>query len=108
MSYNIISIPPFEKQLKRLSKKYESLKIEFAQFIDSIEENPFQGTALANSCYKIRLSIKSKGKGKRGGARIIIHVVVSEQEVFLLTIYDKSEQNNISNKELKDLLQFLE
>jgi len=108
MSYNIISIPPFEKQLKRLSKKYESLKIEFAQFIDSIEKNPFQGTALANSCYKIRLSIKSKGKGKRGGARIIIHVVVSEQEVFLLTIYDKSEQNNISNKELKDLLRFLE
>ena len=107
MSYNIHVIPPFENQLKRLSKKYNSLKHEFAEFIDKIEENPFQGTSIANSCYKIRISIKSKGKGKRGGARIIAHVVVSQQDVYLLAIYDKSEKDNLSNKELKELLSFI-
>jgi mRNA-degrading endonuclease RelE of RelBE toxin-antitoxin system len=104
MSYNIHVIPPFEKQLKRLSKKYNSLKDEFAEFIDKLEENPFQGTSIANSCYKIRFSIKSKGKGKSGGARIITHVVISQQDVYLLAIYDKSEKDNLSNKELKELL----
>lgn len=55
---------------------------------------------MANSCYKIRIAIKSKGKGKSGGARVITHVQVFENNVFLLAIYDKSEQKDISDKEI--------
>ena len=67
MSYNVLPIPPFDRQLKRLSKKYPSLKAEYLQLIESLEQNPEQGTNLGNNCYKIRLSIASKGKGKSGG-----------------------------------------
>ena len=67
MNYNVLPIPPFDRQLKRLSKKYPSLKEEFLQLIESLEQNPEQGTNLGNNCYKIRLSIASKGKGKSGG-----------------------------------------
>ncbi len=76
--------------------------------IDSLEEDPIQGTALGKDCYKIRLAIKSKGKGKSGGARIVTHVYVSDQQVYLLTLYDKSEKENISDKELQNLLEHIQ
>jgi mRNA-degrading endonuclease RelE of RelBE toxin-antitoxin system len=107
MSYNILTIPPFDKQLKRLVKKFPSLKNEYAQLIDSLENDPMQGNAMANSCYKIRVAIKAKGKGKRSGARVIAHVQVVNNIVYLLTIYDKSEQKDISDKEIKYLLSFV-
>lgn len=72
-----------------------------------LEKTPFHGTLLANSCYKIRIAIKSKGKGKSGGARVIVYVQIVEKNVFLLAIYDKSEQENISDKEIKYLLSFI-
>ncbi len=33
MNYNVLSIPPFDKQLKRLAKKYPSLKIEYLKIV---------------------------------------------------------------------------
>lgn len=104
MNYKVLSIKPFERQLKRLTKKYPSLKKEIAALFDSLETNPQQGKALGNNCYKIRLSIASKGKGKSGGARVITYVQIIHQAVYLLSIYDKSDQENISDKELTDLL----
>lgn len=108
MSYNILTIPPFDKQLKRLAKKFPSLKNEYAELIDALENNPMQGDAMAGSCYKIRVAIKSKGKGKRGGARVIAHVQVVNNIVYLLAIYDKSEQKDISDKEIEYLLSFVQ
>lgn len=107
MSYKIFSIPPFDRQLKRLAKKYPSLKKEYGELLESLEQHPQQGTDLGNSCYKIRLAIASKGKGKSGGTRVVTNVVISENTVFLISIYDKSEKENLSDKELKDLLKFV-
>lgn len=104
MSYNVIATSAFKKELKRLAKKYNSLKQEFSQLVESLEDNPEQGTALGNQCYKIRIAIKSKGKGKSGGARVITYVYVADSTVFLLSMYDKSEQTDISDSELKSLL----
>ncbi len=63
------------------------------------------GRSLGNNCYKIRLAIKSKGKGKSGGARVITYFVVADDTVFLLTIYDKSSKVTLTDNELKVLLQ---
>jgi mRNA-degrading endonuclease RelE of RelBE toxin-antitoxin system len=105
MSYKVKSIPKFERELKRLAKKYVSLKTEYMELVQSLKDNPEQGTALGNDCYKIRLAIASKGKGKSGGARVITYVQVSQTTVYLLTIYDKNEKENISDKELQSLLE---
>jgi hypothetical protein len=105
MSYNVKSIPKFERELKRLAKKYASLKTEYIELVKSLKEAPTEGTPLGNDCYKIRLAIASKGKGKSGGARVITHVHVTQTNVYLLIIFDKSEKENISNKELEILLQ---
>ncbi|WP_090609269.1 hypothetical protein [Parapedobacter koreensis] len=74
MSYNIASIPLFDKQAKRLAKKYPSLKRDLAALIEQLADEPEMGTALGNSFYKIRLAIASKGKGKSGGARVVTYV----------------------------------
>ena len=104
MNYRIEVAVTFNHQLKRLTKKYHSLKKEYAQLIKELEENPFLGTSIGNNCYKIRLAIASKGKEKSGGARVITNIFVSGKIIYLLSIYDKSEKENLSEKELQNLL----
>ena len=104
MNYSVKAIPKFEKNLKRLARRYVSLKSEYATLVKSLKENPQQGTLIGQNCYKIRLAIASKGKGKSGGARVITNFVVVEDTVYLLTIYDKSEKETLSDKEIKELL----
>lgn len=107
MTYKVRYIPKFEKELKRLAKKFSSLKSDFSLLLQSLEKNPSQGTPLGNECFKIRMGIASKGKGKSGGARVITCYKIVQSTVFLLTIFDKSEQENIPDKELKELLKFI-
>lgn len=104
MSYFVRTTRRFESEFKRLLKKYPSLSKEVFQLIHSLELNPTQGIPLGQGCYKLRLSIKSKGKGKSGGARVITYVQVTNKSVDLLTIYDKSEQDSIQMAALKQLL----
>jgi len=108
MSYSIEVTPLFEKQLKRLSKKYPSLKVEFTELVFSLKQTPEQGKSLGNNCYKIRLAIASKGKGKSGGARVISFIHIIQTRIYLLSIYDKSEQSDISDKDLRDWLKLIE
>ncbi|MHB8259843.1 MAG: type II toxin-antitoxin system RelE/ParE family toxin [Bacteroidia bacterium] len=107
MSYKIEVTSYFKKQAKHLLKKYPSLKNELAELINRLEVNPEQGIAIGSNCYKIRIAIASKGKGKSGGARVITHVQVIKQHIFLLSIYDKAEQPNIVDKELQALLKLI-
>lgn len=81
--------------------------MEYIALLDSLEKDPEQGTPLGNHCFKIRIAIASEGKGKSGGAKVVIHVVVTDKVVFLLDIYDKSEQDSISEKELAELLKMI-
>ena len=100
----IILTENFKAEAKHLIKKYQSLLDEIEELINSLLKDPKQGEPLGKDCYKIRLAIKSKGKGKSGGAHIITCVKIIDANVYLLTIYDKSEKENISSKELKELL----
>ena len=104
MSYRIETSLKFEKSLKKLAKKYPSLKLEYVQLINDLEQNPHIGTPLGNNVYKIRLAIASKGKGKSGGARVISYVKINNETILLLSIYNKGEKDSISDKEIKDLL----
>jgi mRNA-degrading endonuclease RelE of RelBE toxin-antitoxin system len=106
MSYKVLTIPPFDRQLKRLAKKYPSIKSDLAELGKQLTDNPALGKPIGQDCYKIRLAISSKGKGKSGGARVITHVYVAKTTIYMLTIYDKSDKENISDKELNELLSF--
>lgn len=104
MSYEVRAIPEFERRLKALAKRYRSVRSDFAELVSELERDPRTGAALGRNCYKVRMRIASKGKGKSGGARVITYVHVAGSRVWLLTIYDKSRQSTISDKDLSALL----
>jgi mRNA-degrading endonuclease RelE of RelBE toxin-antitoxin system len=104
MNFDIQTTPDFQKSLKRLVKKYPSLKEEYSLLIDKLEKEPETGIPLGKNCFKIRISIASKGKGKSGGGRVITFVQVMQSKVTLLEIFDKSEMENISEAQLNSLL----
>ena len=104
MSFNVFTTDFFDKELKRLSQKYPSVKNDFKALVDSLKEDPKKGQPLGKDCHKIRLAITSKGKGKSGGSRVITCVKIVAGSVFLLSIYDKGDKESISDKELDGLL----
>lgn len=87
-------------------KRYRSLGDDLRHLEDELKRNPDLGTNLGGGFRKIRMAIADKGKGKRGGARVItmnLLVSMEETEIGLYYIYDKSEQETISDKELMRL-----
>ena len=104
MSFKIIPTPLFEKELKHLSKKYPSIKKDLADLAAILQKDPKMGTPLGHDCYKIRMAITSKRQGKSGGARVITYVWISGSSIYLLSIYDKSEAEKISDKDLLERL----
>ena len=86
MSFEVKTISVFDKQAKRLAKKYPALKEALKDLVSGLKKDPRQGTPLGRDCYKIRLSIPGKKRGRSGGGRVITHVVFHHDAVYLLTI----------------------
>lgn len=109
----------FRRQAKPLLKKYSSLKGELFQLQDLLRSTPNAGVEIMPDIFKIRLAVKSKGKGKSGGLRVITFletVVVAEFEeesdtlviANLIAIYDKSEVENIADAEIRKYIRDME
>lgn len=101
----ILTTPQFHKEAKALLKKHPSLPNDLELFFESLQNKPVQGIPLGNDCYKIRLAIKSKGKGKSGGARVITYVKIEANKILLISIYDKSVKASVSDRELRNLIE---
>ena len=95
----------FRVAYKRLKKRHKSLEDDFERLLGSLLQNPMQGVELEDGVRKVRLAISSKGRGKSGGARVIIRIRIVADELQLLYIYDKADYENISEVFLKDILQ---
>jgi mRNA-degrading endonuclease RelE of RelBE toxin-antitoxin system len=104
MSFRVETGFIFEREFKRLYKKYPSLKSDLASLIQELKKDPFIGIPIGMDCYKIRMAITSKNRGKSGGSRIITHVKVIISTVYLVSIYDKAEQEDIEDNDLKERL----
>lgn len=107
MNCRITYTPDFARALKRLGKRYRSLKQDYARLLEDLHANPCLGVEIGHNLRKVRMAISSKGKGKSGGARVITYMVIlaqTEAELKLIAIYDKSERVNIADAELVDIL----
>jgi mRNA-degrading endonuclease RelE of RelBE toxin-antitoxin system len=102
----------FARGAKVLRKKYPSFESDYETFLDELEKNPFSGEPLGKHTYKNRMAIASKGKGKSGGARVITYNVQQKADdevlITLMTIYDKSDIDNVSDSYLRSLVQEIE
>jgi len=110
MANEVIYSAVFIKKAKIYKKKYPSLVEDLFALEEKLSSDPHQGIDLGAGLYKIRLAIKSKGKGKSGGFRIITYLVSNTSDgtiVNMLTLYDKSEESSIDKKELQKLIKAL-
>lgn len=92
----VIETPEFEKKSKNV---FSDTQLE--DFINYIAVNYEAGDVIPGShgLRKIRWAVK--GKGKRGGARVIYYNVDAEYVVILLTAYAKNKTANIPGHDLK-------
>ena len=106
MSYVISRHQDFDVSIKRLAKRHRSLSVDLVTFVESLQENPFQGVELSPGIRKIRMAITSKGRGKSGSARVITaNAIVAEHEgrIALLTIYDKADASTVKLNVIKQM-----
>jgi mRNA-degrading endonuclease RelE of RelBE toxin-antitoxin system len=115
MSYKVIisATDKFRSEAKKLSKKHASLKEDLIKLQSELLINPKMGVLIKENTYKIRLAIKSKNRGKSGGARVITYYfeeaeIQDTSELFLLTIYDKAERSSIDDSTLNFLIREVE
>ncbi len=104
MSCKIYTFPSFEREAKRLNKRYKSFKSDLKKLMNELSSSPSLGADLGGGLRKVRMAIKSKGTGKSGGARIITVVLADIEDGLGLLYIDKSERSTLKGKELTDLL----
>ena len=105
MMTRIESTASFNKAAKQLQKRYKSFLTDLQALVLTLTQTPTLGTDLGGGLRKVRMPIKSKGRGKSGGARVITFIFSETASVVkLLYIYDKADRESISKKELLQLL----
>lgn len=108
MNYEINYISSFAKELKRLGKKYRSMRQDYARLLEELHANPAAGVSLGRGVRKVRMAIASKNKGKSHGARVITFTYSVDEEsgtIVLLFLYDKEERDTITSAEIDTLLE---
>ena len=111
MSYQIETIPPFDKAVKRLTRKYRHIKRDLQVLVGTLSANPLAGVAIpgfAHQVWKIRLASSDIRAGKRGGYRVIYAISREARTCYLMYIYSKPEKADVSAKEIEALLVELE
>lgn len=98
----------FENELYRLSKKSRNIRADVEPIIAEIQKGNFVGDRLSGFgvnyfVYKVRVKNSNIQKGKSAGYRLI-YLVESETNVVLLTIYSKSEREDITTNEINAIL----
>ena len=110
MTNKVIPTPIFEAKFKRLSRKFSSLACEIESLEIELLEKPDLGTSLGANLFKIRLGSIDKGKGKSGGFRVVTYLVHKKEnstDIYLITLFDKSEESSIDKSELIRLVRLI-
>ncbi len=104
MNFEVLTTDEFEKEVKRLSKKYQNIKKDILVLIEKLEEKAKSGVPLGGGLYKIRVRNSDVG-GKRGGYRVIYYFLNAEKEIFLLAMYSKSITEDIDINALSPIIE---
>ena len=104
MNLNIKTLSCFDKDVKRLFKKYKQLPNDLKLLKEELSNKPTSGIELVNRCYKIRLANSSIPTGKSGGFRIIYYYIDSDNNLYLMSMYSKNELENIDDKIILNIL----
>ncbi|WXU00632.1 MAG: hypothetical protein Ctma_1358 [Catillopecten margaritatus gill symbiont] len=92
----------FLKEAKQLSEKYKGFKSDLQVAVGEIQ-NRNLGTSLGKGLYKKRVKNSSNNSGKSGGFRMIVYQIRNDR-IVLMSVYSKSQKENISSLELQNIL----
>jgi mRNA-degrading endonuclease RelE of RelBE toxin-antitoxin system len=98
--------PTFNRNLRKLAKKYRSIRSDIQPIIEQLEGGELPGDQISGTNYavfKLRVRNSDIQKGKSGGYRLIYYVKTTTG-IILLTIYTKSEQADISADEINNII----
>jgi hypothetical protein len=111
MANKVVVSVLFESKFKRLVKKFPALQRELAQLLAELNHDHAIGEPLGGGLYKIRLASEDKGRGKSGGFRVITYTLTEFEKgkylIYLVTIYDKSEESSIKKADLLKIIKSL-
>ena len=93
----------FLKEAKQLSKKFKLLKSDLKQAVEEIETKNDFGVYLGFNLFKKRVKDSSIPTGKSGEFRVIIYQQI-ENKIVLISIYSKTEKENLSDEELSEII----
>lgn len=98
----------FEEEIYKLSRRFRRIRSDVQPTIDQLQQGDFVGDRIAGmgeSClvYKVRVRNRDIQKGKSAGYRLI-YQVESPANVAMLTIYSKSDREDISANEIRAIL----
>lgn len=111
MTYKVVLSSSFRKSIKRLEKRYVHVKEDVKAAIQALLQTPRLGSVIpgGDGVRKLRLRNRDAGRGKSGGYRLLYYVVDEPTGIlFLLLLYAKSDQDDVSRAELEDLLRELQ
>lgn len=101
---NIKDTYSFNKEVKKLKKRFKNIENDYLNFVNSIKELDDLGVHLGSNIYKVRLANSDKNSGKSSGYRLISYLKLIDKELYLIYIYDKSDIENISEKEIDKII----
>ncbi|MEW5857742.1 MAG: type II toxin-antitoxin system RelE/ParE family toxin [Cyanobacteriota bacterium] len=96
----------FERNLHTLSKKYRQILFDLQPTFDKLQAGEFIGAQIPGTNYtifKVRVKNSDIQKGKSSGYRMI-YQVITPTSVVIVTIYSKLDQEDISAKEIRDIV----
>lgn len=93
----------FTKQIVRLVSDDD-----FAKFQRLLIQIPKGGKLIPGGGGIRKIRFPAKGKGKRGGARVIYYFAVFQEKIFLLDVYTKNEKADLTLPELHNLRKIVE
>lgn len=99
--------PEFKRAVRKLSRRYPSLREDLAQLIDQLQTGATPGDQLQGSHYtafKIRVKNSDSQKGKSGGYRVVYYLKSLEKTV-LVTLYSKADQSDIPPQDVRRIIE---
>ncbi len=96
----------FKRNLRSLAKKYRSIRKDIQPIIEQLQAGELPGDQIPGvgyTIFKLRVKNSDVQKGKSGGYRLIYYVKTSTS-IILVTIYSKSEQEDIAAAEIQQIL----
>jgi mRNA-degrading endonuclease RelE of RelBE toxin-antitoxin system len=113
MASKFVFMPSFERSIKSLQRRYRRVLDDIEVALEEVESTPDVGTVIPNdySVRKLRVASRDMQRGKRGGYRLLYLLGSNDSDtdviVYLLMLYAKSEQENVSIEELQRLVEVI-